>query len=116
VADDAVDRKRGKINSRGEPKLSAQVKMWPTPTVQDSANNGGPAQMARNTKPLNAEVGGSLNPPWVEWLMGWPINWTSMEPLPPATWAVWLKASPIASTASDVSETDKSRRNSCSHG
>ena len=31
VSDDAVNRKKGKINSRGEPKLSAQVKMWATP-------------------------------------------------------------------------------------
>jgi hypothetical protein len=33
VADDAVNRKVGKWNSRGEPKLSAQVLTWPTPTV-----------------------------------------------------------------------------------
>jgi hypothetical protein len=107
VADDAIDRAAGKWNSRGEPKLSAEVKlwptpkasaagpdfakmtrsgtgislqtavaMWPTPTVQDSKNNGAPSQMVRNTKPLNAEVGGALNPTWVEWLMGWPLGWT----------------------------------------
>lgn len=35
VADDAVDRKAGKWNSRGEPKLSAQVMMWPTPISTD---------------------------------------------------------------------------------
>ena len=52
-----------------------QVK-WPTPTAQDAKNNGAPSQMVRNTKPLNAEVGGALNPNWVEWLMGWPLGWT----------------------------------------
>jgi len=52
------------------------VRMWPTPTAQDSKNNGAPSQMHRNTKPLNAEVGGSLNPMFVEWLMGWPLGWT----------------------------------------
>ena len=51
-------------------------KMWPTPTAQDAKNNGGPSQHNRNTKPLNAEVGGSLNPQWVEWLMGYPSGWT----------------------------------------
>jgi hypothetical protein len=56
--------------------MATAVKMWPTPTVQDSKNNGAPSQMERNTKPLNAEGGGALNPPWVEWLMGWPIAWT----------------------------------------
>lgn len=35
VADDAVNRARGKFNSRGEPKLSAQAKMWPTPLARD---------------------------------------------------------------------------------
>ncbi len=57
------------------------VRMWPTPTVQDSKNNGAPSQMDRNTKPLNAEAGGKLNPTWVEWLMGWPLGWTDLKPL-----------------------------------
>jgi hypothetical protein len=26
-------------------------------------------------------AGGRLNPTWVEWLMGWPIGWTDLEPL-----------------------------------
>ncbi len=56
--------------------LVQAVKLWPTPTAQDAKNNGAPSQMERNTKPLNAEVGGSLNPMWVEWLMGWPLGWT----------------------------------------
>jgi hypothetical protein len=61
--------------------LATAVKMWPTPTCQDAKNNGAPPQMERNSKPLNAEVGGSLNPTWVEWLMGWPLGWTDLRPL-----------------------------------
>jgi hypothetical protein len=49
---------------------------WPTPTVQDAKNNGGPAQHARRTPPLNARADGPLNPVWVEWLMGFPSDWT----------------------------------------
>lgn len=41
VADDAVDRKAGKWNSRGEPKLSEHVMMWPTPTVCGNHNRKG---------------------------------------------------------------------------
>ena len=44
VADDSVDRKSGKWNSRGEPKLSAQVmnpQYWPTPTVCGNHNRKG---------------------------------------------------------------------------
>jgi hypothetical protein len=40
VADDASNRKNGKWNSRGEPKLSAQVLM-PTPTVHGNYNKPG---------------------------------------------------------------------------
>ena len=35
MADDQIDRLRGKINSRGEPKLSAQAIQWPTPAAQN---------------------------------------------------------------------------------
>jgi hypothetical protein len=59
------------------------------PTTQDAANNGAPSQAERNTKPLNAEVGGSLNPFWVEWLMGWPPGWTSLDPLPDEWMRAW---------------------------
>ena len=61
--------------------LEAAVK-WrlPTPTVQDAENNGGPSQANRNTPPLNSGAGGSLNPNWVEWLMGYPVGWTDLEP------------------------------------
>ena len=54
-------------------------KLWPTPTTQDAKNNGGQSQHERNSKPLNAEVGGSLNPEFCEWLMGYPIGWTELE-------------------------------------
>lgn len=60
---------------------SCLLGLLPTPTVQDAKNNGSKSQMERNTKPLNAVIGGSLNPNWVEWLMGWPIGWTALKPL-----------------------------------
>jgi len=30
---------------------------------------------------LADQVGGKLNPVWVEWLMGWPLGWTDLKPL-----------------------------------
>ena len=53
--------------------------MFPTPTVQDASNNGGPSQYDRNSLPLNAVAGGALNPTWVEWLMGFPLGWTALD-------------------------------------
>ena len=56
------------------------VNLYPTPLVTDSKNNGGPGSQKRNSPQLNAQVGGKLNPQWVEWLMGWPIGWTDSGP------------------------------------
>ena len=102
-----MERKAGKWNSRGEPKLSAQV-MWPTPSVCGNYNRKGvsatsgdglatavwmwPTPLARDARsllgakrspnamgsePLVTQVGGALNPTWVEWLMGFPAEWTA---------------------------------------
>ncbi len=64
---------------RGNPTLLGAVLRWQTPTVQDAKNNGGPGQHSENTVPLNAQVGGKLNPQWVEWLMGFPTGWSDLE-------------------------------------
>jgi hypothetical protein len=33
----------------------------------------------RQSPDLNKVIGGSLNPTWVEWLMGWPLGWTDLK-------------------------------------
>jgi hypothetical protein len=88
VADDAVERKAGKWNSRGEPKLSAQVKLWPTPTAVTNTGGaalckwgGSGARAKLRTMVSDTELNGALNPMWVEWLMGWPLGWTDLQPL-----------------------------------
>ena len=91
VADDSVERAKGKYNSRGEPKLSAQVKNWPTPSARDH-KGGYQGGRIRNGKvsvdTLDVAVQhysgdknkvGHLNPDWVEWLMGVPIGWTGLD-------------------------------------
>jgi hypothetical protein len=85
VADDAVARAAGKFNSRGEAKLSAQVKIWPTPTVTGNYNRKGMAKTSGDglvtaVRQLCDVVGGQLNPTWAEWLMGFPLGWTDLEP------------------------------------
>ena len=39
-----------------------------------------------------AMSGGSLSPDWVEWLMGVPIGWTSLEPLSQEDYDEWFQA------------------------
>src|SRR6185369_12450228 len=65
-------------------RMMARTGMWPTPTASENAN--------RTTKPRPSEtdgrghgatlagaVGGQLNPTWVEWLMGFPIEHTACD-------------------------------------
>lgn len=62
-------------------KLKDAVAHFPTPTVQDAKNNGGPSQFRMNSLPLNAVVQGSLNSRWVSWLMGFPETWCNVDPI-----------------------------------
>ncbi len=57
--------------------LRTDVRRWPTPRQfmhKDSPEDRGKGN-------LGEVVGGQLNPMWVEWLMGFPIGWTALEPL-----------------------------------
>lgn len=64
---------------------------WPTPQASDNRDRGHvgmPAVVRRQNKGKQlglsmvvSDKSGKLNPPWVEWLMGWPIGWTDSKPL-----------------------------------
>ena len=73
--------------------LAAAVHSWATPQSRDFRTG----QQSRwenpeRTRNLNDQIGGQLNPTWVEWLMGWPLGWTSTEPMPQETWSAWQRA------------------------
>jgi hypothetical protein len=59
--------------------------MWPTPVASDGSKGtrtaeGAAKEVAREKGPdLGAVAGGSLNPAWVEWLMGYPSGYTDLE-------------------------------------
>ena len=53
--------------------------LWHTPTAHNAKEGAYPAEYKRNTPTLAAEVGGKLNPIFVEWLMGYPTGWTDLE-------------------------------------
>jgi hypothetical protein len=58
--------------------LNIAVQMWPTPTAHNAKECAAPSEGQRNTPTLAYQAGGKLNPPWVEWLMGFPIGWTDL--------------------------------------
>jgi len=66
----------GSSNHRPTLAMMAKKALWPTPTAHNAKETGSPSQMERKTVQLGDLVGGSLNPSWVEWLMGFPIGFT----------------------------------------
>ena len=97
------DIEKGHKGNLEEVVALAEQNMWPTPAARDykganslehcEVNGTGrkhmdqlPNAVAHGDKP---EPSGALNPTWVEWLMGWPIGWTSMEPITDIDWRDW---------------------------
>jgi hypothetical protein len=59
--------------------LCHAVRMFPTPAARDYKDAGYPAELNRNSVTLATIAGGSLNPMWVEWLMGFPTDHTALN-------------------------------------
>jgi hypothetical protein len=55
---------------------NSEPKLWPTPTARDWKGASGRAYKGE-AKDLPSEAGGSLNPEFVEWLMGYPVGYTA---------------------------------------
>ena len=53
---------------------------WRTPNTVD-AKGGSRSDPSSGQTQLCHQVGGALNPTWVEWLMGFPEGWTDCGPL-----------------------------------
>jgi hypothetical protein len=61
--------------------LNDAAARYATPTARDwRIGKASEATMERNSRPLSEQIGGLLNPEWVEWLMNWPIGWTDLRP------------------------------------
>jgi len=60
-----------------------------TPTARMGEKSGGRRKGKADTLPsqiaemegMDQTSTGQLNPTWVEWLMGWPLGWTDLQPL-----------------------------------
>lgn len=90
-----------KQRGAGGADLQEQVKQWPTPASRDYKGENGPAHLENGTGrlhldqlpnfvkyrfslpdprtpdgPPSSKACRTLNPLFVEWLMGWPIGWT----------------------------------------
>jgi hypothetical protein len=75
--------KRKGLREATQHNLTAAVQNWPTPTANEDAAGRPGAKMQKMLgnhpevrKPLD---GGTLNPTWVEWLMGYPTGHTDLK-------------------------------------
>ena len=93
---DSMQSANKQVNKKGyKHKLEQAVAMWPTPAARDykGANSyertknkleqGERAQMGQLPNAVmmqeGKQISGSLNPQWVEWLMGYPEGWTDLK-------------------------------------
>lgn len=74
---------------RGIPSPSGRYR---TPLASDwkGPNRSGGDSASANG--LATQVGGQLNPTWVEWLMGWPLGWTAFEQSATDKFQQWRRA------------------------
>jgi len=82
--------------------LQTAVAMFPTPCASEgrqgyqNRNNGKKGSQKSLTTIVQAGpsdlVGGSLNPTWVEWLMGWPLGWTDCGASATVRFREWCSA------------------------
>jgi hypothetical protein len=82
------------------PTSATESGFWPTPQAHDAtkgyAKRVGRYGTKHGGRNLNdsavSQAGvecGQLNPMWVEWLMGWPIGWTELNPLEMGKFQEW---------------------------
>ena len=67
---------------------------WTTPMTTDACKPCMTEKRLNRPKgiQLREQVGGSLNPTWVEWLMGWPLGWTSLDALAMDRFQQWRRS------------------------
>jgi len=94
--------------------LPAKVERTSYPTPIASQAKGGAGSIRKDTGKrredrldhlLEPGQQGKLSPDWVEYLMGWPVGWTSLDPLPEGTIEAW-EASVKAGTYWDTDPAD----------
>jgi hypothetical protein len=88
---------RSSYSDKSGDGLTTALKKLPTVLARD--HKSGRRLTSRSDYPVLPEVlaemaggqDGLLNPPFAEWLMGWPIGWTAYEPVAMDKFRLWLQ-------------------------
>ena len=106
-------KKRGVDKGRLEERVA---KNWPTPTARDWKDSGKavvnstrhllPQAVAKSNKDKWIKGGGALNPTWVEWLMGYPAEYTDLKD--------WAILSSRKSSKKSAKQSSKPKKNETS--
>lgn len=71
---------------RKSPSLPDIARRWTTPCADDIGHRQ--KKYSQGGTALSMQAGGKLNPQWVEWLMGYPTEWTELK-----DWAMqWFRS------------------------
>ncbi len=93
---------RPRVDDRGD--LQARVRLWPTPCARDYRT---PNQNGNMADQLPNQVGGSLNPDWVDLLMGYTPGYSAVLLSPPkAPHSIRGNRRARSNAASSIAETD----------
>lgn len=104
-----------------EDPMPKPVRMWPTPVASDGGARQGSVKWlgsdlvttVADSEYIDGEISrpqAQLNPEFTEWMMGWPIGWTSLDPLDHAQvrdWEAKVRAGTWWSVDPDISKTTK---------
>lgn len=82
---------------------ATKSRSYPTPGTSGMSNDSGNCEKINKLaeegciseeerRSMRSGNGGQLNPTWVEWLMGWPIGWTDLNPLEMGKFRSWLQS------------------------
>ncbi len=86
--------------NRKSPNLGTIASMYPAPRTKGMCGGTGSYRKMKDLeakgiitpderRQMTAGSGGQLNPTWVEWLMGWPLEWTALKPLAMGKYLLW---------------------------
>ena len=79
----SIRRKSGKRYGASLTTIIKHQAKWPTPRTRGLCGGSGHKKMLMekfgNEEGKKIFNGGTLNPTWVDWLMGYPIEWTDLE-------------------------------------